>query len=270
MADRRLALLLVAAIGLTGCSESGDQPAAAPAPSLSPSASASASVSASASTQPDDPARDLTDAAARLADETARVRVAVTGQLTLTGVLDPRAQAALVKVDMGSVDDGAQAEVRKIGTDMWIRLRGPVPTMLGGTGDWMHLAAADLPAESSFNILPGGDPAGIRTMVAAMTGIKRTGPHTFAGTVDLARSPKYSAETLKALGARASFVPFTATTDAQGRLVALTVDLASIASGAGQLTTRFSDFGVAVDVEPPPADATTEVPSELKSVIDTA
>ena len=262
MADRRLALLLVAAIGLTGCGSSGGQTAAAPAPT--PPASVPAS------TEADDPASELTDAAARLTEETARVQVAVTGQLTLTGLISPRERAAVVKVDMGSVDDGAQAEVRRIGADMWIKLRGPVPTMLGGTGGWMHLAAADLPAESSFNILPGDDPAGIRAMIAAMTGVKRTGPHAFAGTIDLARSPKYSAETLKALGARASFVPFTATTDAQRRLVTLTVDLTSVASGAGQLTTRFSDFGVPVEVERPPADLTTEVPSELKSVIDTA
>jgi len=266
MADRRLALLLVAAIGLTGCGSSGGQAAA----TATPSPSASVSASASSSAQPDDPARELADAAARLTQDTARVQVAVTGQLSLTGVLDPRAQAALVKVDMGAVDDGAQAEVRRIGADIWIRLRGPVPTMLGGTDGWMHLGAADLPAESTFNILPSGDPAGIRAMIAAVTGVKRTGPHAFAGTIDLARSPKYSADTLKSLGDKASFVPFTATTDARGRLVALTVDLTSIASGAGQLTTRFSDFGIPVEVEPPPAEVTTEVPDQLRTVIDTA
>jgi hypothetical protein len=262
MADRRLALtvlLLVATIGLTGCRPSDDQDVAEA--STGPSASASPSPA-------DDPATDLADAAARLSADTLRVRVAVSGQMSMTGVLDPRAQAGVVKVDMGPVDDGAQAEVRTIGADMWIKLRGPVPSMLGGTGDWMHLAAADLPAESSFNILPAGDPAGIRAMIAAMTGVRRAGPHGFAGTIDLSRSPKYSAATLKSLGAKASFVPFTATTDAQGRLITLTVDLTPIASGAGQLTTHFSDFGVPVEVERPPADATTEVPDELKSVID--
>src|SRR4051812_35200844 len=186
MAYRRLGLtglLLTVAFGLAGCGSSSTPAAAVATPTPSSTASSS----------PDDPAAELAAAAARLADDTARVRVAVTGQMTMTGVLDPRAQAGVVKVDMGSVDDGTQAEIRKLGADTWIKLRGPVPTMLGGTGQWMHVADADLPAESSFDILPGDDPAGVGAMIAAMTGVKRTGPLGFAGTVDLARSPRYSA-----------------------------------------------------------------------------
>ena len=261
MAIRRVALIglvLAGVIGISGCGPTEDQsaPAAPPSPSSSPSA------------EPDDPAAELAEAAARLADDTVRVRVAVTGQMTLTGVLDPRGQAAVAKVDMGAVDDGTQAEVRQVGKDVWIKLKGPVPAMLGGNGQWMHLSAAELSATSNFNVLPGDDPAGARAMIAAMTGIKRSGPHGFTGTMDLTRTSRYSAETLKALGAKAAFVPFTATTDAQGRLTALSTDLSAIVSGAGQLTTAFSDFGVPVDVERPPAAETTELPSELKSVID--
>ena len=264
MACKRLALivlLLATAVGPAGCRAADDQATAA-TPAPSPPASASASA------EPDDPAAELAAAAARLAGDTVRVRVAVSGQLSLTGVLDPQTRAAAVKVDMGAVDDGTQAQLRKVGDDMWIKLSGPVPAMLGGTGQWMHLRAGDLSAASSFNVLPGDDPAGVRAMLTAVTGVKRTGPRGFAGTIDLTRSERYSAQTLESLGAKAAFVPFTATTDTQGRLIALSTDLSSIVSGAGQLTTGFSDFGVPVEVERPPAAETTELPTRLKSVID--
>jgi hypothetical protein len=171
-------------------------------------------------------------------------------------------------MDMGQVDDGTQAEIRQLGPDVWIRLEGTVGTLLGADGQWLHIAAGTLPTTSNFNVLTGDDPAGVRVMVAAATEVRRTGPTGFAGVLDLTRTSRYSAQTLAALGSKASAVPFTAAIDRQGRLTRLTVELRSLVSGAGAATTWFSDFGVAVQVDRPPAAESTELPSDLKSVID--
>jgi hypothetical protein len=258
MAHRRLALAglaLVVAIGLTGCEPTEDQ-------------SAPAASSATTSAAPTAAATELAAAAAKLADDTARLDVSMTGLLSMTGVVDPQAQTARMTMDMGAVSDGTKAEVRKIGDDVWLKLKGPLGRLLNANDQWLHIEASELPAASSFNVLQGDDPAGTQAMVRAMTDVRRTGPRGFTGTVDLTKSPKYSPEMVRALGAKASAVPFTARTDEQGRLVELTTDLSAVVSGAGNVTTKFSDFGVAVDVIRPLPSETSELPSELRNVIN--
>jgi len=262
MAHRRLAfasLALLATIGLAGCEPTEDQ--AAPGASSTAASPAASAGSATA-------AAELAAAAAKLAGDTAHLEVSMTGLMSMTGVVDPQAQTARMTMDMGAVSDGTKAEVRTIGDDVWLKLKGPLGRLLGANDQWMHLEAADLPAASSFNVLPGNDPGGVQAMVRAMTDVRRDGPYGFTGTIDLTKSPKYSPGTVRALGAGASAVPFTAKTDAQGRLVELTTDLSAVVSGAGNATTKFSDFGVAVDVARPPAAETTELPSQLRNVIN--
>lgn len=259
-------LALVAMIGLTGCDPSDDQ--SAPAPAGSASAADPVTASAAPAALAADARAALSAAAAKLADDTAKVRVSVAGQMSMTGVVDPRSQDASMRMDMGQVDDGTQADIRKIGPDVWLRLKGPVGTLFGTDDQWLHLDAADLPPTSNFNVMSGDDPVSVRAMVDAATKVERTGPAAFAGVLDLSKTAKYSPQTLSALGAKASAVPFTARVDGQGRLIELTTDLSTIASGAGTVRIRFSDFGVKVEVERPPAAETTEVPSDLKSVID--
>jgi hypothetical protein len=259
-------LALVAMIGLTGCNPTDDQ--SAPARSGASQPAGTPEVSAAEAALSADARDELATAAARLADDTVRVHVSVAGQMSMTGVIDPRSQDASMRVDMGQVDDGTQAEIRKLGPDVWVRLKGPVGTLIGADDQWLHLEAADLPETSTFNVITGDDPLGVRATVDAVTEVKRTGTGSFAGLVDLTRTPRYSKQTLSALGAKASAVPFTARIDGQGRLIELTTELSALVSGAGTATTRFSDFGVPVEVERPPADETTEAPSDLRSVLD--
>jgi hypothetical protein len=250
-------LAVVAVIGLSGCQPSTEQ-ASAPSASGSPAASVA----------PADAAADLAAAAAKLGSDTVRVRFNLEGQMSLRGVVDPRAQNAQLSMDMGAVDDNSRAEIRKVGDDVWVRLTGPVAELAGTGGKWLHLDAASMTPASSLAVIPGDDPAGALAMVKAITEAHRTAPDAYAGTIDLTRTPKYSRQTLAALGAKAAAVPFTARTDAQGRLIELSTDLSAVASGAGKAVTRFSDFGVAVDVLVPDAAETTELPPELRSVIN--
>jgi hypothetical protein len=261
MTVRRLAgLALVALIALTGCRPTDDQ--AAPAVSRSASPPAPSAVPSA------DPATELAAAAARLGAGTLRIRSSVQGEMSLTGVVDPEAQNAELKMDMGSVDDGTQADIRKVGDDVWVRLRGPLGKLAGTGRQWLHLSASQMTPASSLAVIPGDDPGGALALARAVTAVQRAGPNGYTGTVDLTRTPKYSAATLKALGAKATAVPFTARTDAQGRLVQLTVDMSAVASGAGPASMSFSDFGVPVDVVRPPAAETTELPAELRSAMN--
>jgi hypothetical protein len=261
---------LVALVVLTGCKPTDDQSAAAvPAPvSASASAPVAEPTAGLATAGEQATAGELAAAAARLGTGTLRVHSSVEGEMSLTGVVDPTAQNAELKMDMGAVDDGTQADIRKVGDDVWVRLRGPLGDLAGTGRQWLHLDAAQMTPASSLAVIPGNDPAGALALARAVTRVRRVGPYGFAGTVDLTRTPKYSPATLRALGVKAAAVPFTARTDRQGRLVQLTVDMSAIASGAGKANTWFSDFGVDVDVTRPPADETTELPEDLRSAIN--
>ena len=247
-------LALAATIGLTGCGPSTEQAA-------TPGASASAGGSRA-------DADELAAAAAVLSRDTVKVRLNVAGQMSAHGVVDPVRQNASIEMDLGAVDDNTRAEIRKVGDDVWVQLNGPV-AQLNGTGDkWMHLDAKSMTPDSSLAVIPGDDPGGVIAMTNAIVAAHKTRPNWYAGTLDLTRTPKYSGAALAALGTDAAAVPFTARTDDQGRLTLLSVDLTSVVSGAGEMTARFSDFGTPVEVEAPAAADTTELPPELRSVIN--
>jgi hypothetical protein len=261
MTNRRLAfagLALVAAIGLSGCGPTEDR--AAPAAGSSAARTQDAAQQAS-------PAEDLAAAALKLGEDTVRVDMRMAGSIGMTGVLDPKAQTARMTMDMSALAKGTKVEMRKIGNDMYMKFGGSLGSMLGGGSKWMHVDVAKLADGSSFNIMPSDDPAGAKGLVKAMNGVERVGEHGFKGTIDLTKTPQYSKQALKSLGGKASSVPFTARTDDQGRLVELTVDMTGVTPGAGEMTTRYSDFGVAVDVAKPPVSQVTELPSQLKGMV---
>jgi hypothetical protein len=132
----------------------------------------------------------------------------------------------------------------------------------------MHIDAAKLKAGSSFNQLQSGDPGGAQAMAKAMTNVQKSGDHDFSGTLDLTKTPQYGKDSMKALGAKASTVPFTATTDDQGRLVALNVEMEGLMAGAGTMTMKYSGFGESVDVKAPAASKVKELPDNMSGLLN--
>jgi hypothetical protein len=270
MTNRRLAiagLALVAALGLTGCGPTDDQ--AKP--------DTGAPVAADQAKQAD-PAAALAAAAQQLSEQSLRFEMEMIGSITASGVADPKAGTAQMSMDMSALGEGNKIELRKVGDDLYMKFSGAAGQLLGAQSKkpWMHVDAAKLPAGSSFSMMSPDDPAGTKAMIAAMTKVERVGAHGFRGSLDLAKSPTYNKKGNLGALTGSTLVPFTATTDDQGRLVELTLDMSAMAPSAGpsaapggrKMKTTYGDFGTKVAVEAPPAAEVGELPPGLAGVLN--
>jgi hypothetical protein len=268
MKNRRLAiagLALATALGLAGCGTDSDQTA-----TNGPSAGGAASAGAQAQPGPGAGSREagaeLVAAASKLAESTVKIDTKMGDALSMNGALDPKAAKVKMAMVLGTTASSTRVDVIQIGNDMYLKFDGPLAKVVGGS--WMHVDATKLKAGNSFNQLQGNDPAGTRAMTNAMTNVQKTGDHDFTGTLDLTKTPQYNKDSMKGLGAKASAVPFTAKTDAEGRLVELNVELQTILPGAGTMRSTYSGFGTKVDVEKPEASKVKELPANMTGLLN--
>jgi hypothetical protein len=260
MKNRRLAIVgltLTAVVGLSACGTKADEtPAtASSAPGGVPAAEVPAAGSAEA-------AKELVAAAAKLTGDTFKVTSDMGKTLSTSGVLDPEGKKAKMTVTLGG-GTATKVDIIQLADDMYLKFDGQLAQMVGKT--WMHIDASKLKAGSTFNQLQGDDPAGTQAMAKAVTNVVKTG-NDFKGTLDLTKTPQYNKDSMKALGAKASAVPFTAKTDDQGRLVAMSVEMEGLMTGAGTMTTTYSDFGTKVDVSKP--SGVKELPENMAGLLN--
>jgi hypothetical protein len=254
MRNRRLAIAgfaLVTAIGLAGCGPSQHKTATS-APAGAPAAEVAKQA---------DPAAELAAAAAKLGEQSMKVRMEMAGGVSVSGVADPKAQTADMSMSTGTGSGGTDIKMLRVGNDMWMKFSGSLGT-LAGNGKWMHLDIKEM-VNGAY-----GDPAATAKMINATANVQRTGDHAFKGTLDLTKAQTVSKAAVKAMGDKANAVPFTARTDETGRLVELTVDMGGIAPGAGTMKSTYSDFGTPVSVKAPPAAQVEELPSQLKGILN--
>lgn len=254
-------LAVAAVLGLAGCTADGEQPQAPGGSSTGPSA-----VGRTASTAVAADARGaLVAGAAKLGEDSLKITMEMAGALSMAGVMDPRAGTARMSLELGALGAANQFEIIKIDNDLYLRGK-----LVGGDGaqPWKHVDAAKLARGSTFDVMPEADPTGATSLVAAMTSVERSGERGFTGTLDLTKAPRYSQGNLRQLGAKATKVPFTAATDAQGRLTELTLDLAGLGPGVGEIKSTYSDFGTPVAVEPPPSTQVGELPADLSGLLN--
>jgi hypothetical protein len=208
-----------------------------------------------------DPAAELAAAAAKLGEQSMKVRMEMAGGVSVSGVADPKAQTADMSMSTGTGSGGTDIKMLRVGNDMWMKFGGSLGT-LAGNGKWMHLDIKEM-VNGAY-----GDPAATAKMINATANVQRTGDHAFKGTLDLTKAQTVSKAAVKAMGDKANAVPFTARTDETGRLVELTVDMGGIAPGAGTMKSTYSDFGTPVSVKAPPAAQVEELPSQLKGILN--
>jgi hypothetical protein len=263
MRIRRLTIAvaaLTAAIGLSGCGPEQNTAAGGAGPAAAESAAT-----------PADPAAELAAAAAKLTEDSLKVKTSMAAGLNAEGVADKAGEQMdmTMTIGDGSGDEAAMTvDLRKIGTDVYMKFDGALGAFLGDRADkWMHIDAAKVPADSPFS-MEANDPRNAAEMLGASARVQKTGDRTFSGVLDMTKSPTADEESLKALGDKATAVPFTATADEQGRLVELVIDVAAIAPGSGKMTTTYSDFGTPVSVTAPPASEVIEMPKEMMGVVD--
>jgi hypothetical protein len=241
-----LALTLTAG-GLAGCTtdvQTGPPAQGRPIAAASPAAAL--------------PPQEALLAAVHTLDTTAHSFTINQGTKSGTGRIDPGAKTASMGMS-GKVENlTVSVAYTVIAPEFWVKADfGKELNQLWGLdpATWMLFDRSKLDAAATLPVDQAGGPRlGVTELFSSGLGdVKRTDATHFTGTVDVTAADTIlapPADVLKKAGARARSIPFTATTDGQGRLTAFTIDGGPIDPElAMQLT--FTGFGAIQPVTAP-------------------
>ncbi|GAB3850912.1 hypothetical protein GCM10029963_37840 [Micromonospora andamanensis] len=276
MTVRRLSAGLVAVAlftpGVAACTATGD---------AGPTATPSATASGAAPEADTDAKQALLDSTREIRNGNFRFSMSGAGSVAEGQVHQP-SQSAEIRVRLGeSTDDLAIGlDLIHAKPDSWVKLdlKGQAATSVPGAdrlnlGKYQHLDQNRIKGNRSLGFdFEKVDPAGSEALTQAVTDVQRTGDGAYAGTLDLSKAADAGSldpTLVTALGAEANSVPFTATTDAQGRLTELVIKLPEAGRAAGQeIKVTYSDYGNATAATKPSADQVVEAPPELYNLLD--
>jgi hypothetical protein len=203
------------------------------------------------STAPLDPQIVLVDAVP--GDDDGAYHFDVKGAETPTsGVLDAAHKAVEIKVVQKETDVPFTLTMttRMIGDRTWVKMAftpASVPGLPKVPKSWQLLDAAKVKDKSIVGYDGSTDPGYAQLLVQKASGIKQSSPGHFTGTTDLTQSTEaeiVDQKTLKALGAKAKKVPFTAVVDAQGNLTSLIAKIPAAGQAkAKTYAVTYSGFG---------------------------
>ena len=278
MTVRRLSAGLMAAAlltpGVAACT--GDSTAG---PTGTPSATASATASGAAGDA--EAKQALLDSTREISNGNFRFRMSGVGS-TAEGQVHQPSQSAQMRVNIGEPTDDLAMTLDLIHAkpDSWVKLdlQGAAASSVPGRdklslGKYQHLDQTRIQGNRNLGFdFEKVDPAGSAVLTQAVTEVRRTGDGAYAGTIDLSKAAEAGSldqSMITALGAQANSVPFTATTDAQGRLTELILQV----PGTGETTAQeirvtYSDYGNATAAQKPPADQVVEAPPELYNLFN--
>jgi hypothetical protein len=183
--------------------------------------------------------------------------------LKLTGLMD--APHGTGTADLTATGPNTEINVKTLLVEQDLYLK--VPGVTKGT-TWTHVDVSRLPEGANVGLRPGQiDPANTAQLLTSTTDVRQVDPRSYAGTLDLTKAAGVAGvdpALVKASGAQAQKVPFTAGLDEQGRLSTLTIQLPSVdGKQALPLEARYTDYGITVDAQKPAATEITEAPDSL-------
>ncbi|MEU4219003.1 hypothetical protein [Actinoplanes sp. NPDC026623] len=239
MYARRSALLaaaLVTVVLVTGCTD--------PAPlGRSPEIDVSSAVAASAAAK-----KELLAALAQFQKGTYRYAVDadyLDGQrIQASGAHDPAAHRYTRRFTITGGPQAGSGELILIGDDLYTRT--------GDRSRWVHENLGVLATDNPLLTVEAEDPSGLVAFADAVDWTDRTGRNTLDGAFD----PPAAGVAILPLGAPSMSLfsrgnaGYTATTDAQGHIVSIVMDLNTV-DGRRKLTSTFSDHGKPVTITKP-------------------
>ncbi|GIM95715.1 hypothetical protein [Paractinoplanes toevensis] len=224
---------------LTGCGTSTD------------SDTAGGTSTAAATTAPADPKTALIASLKELKTGNYALRVD-SPETKVTGSVHVPSKSGALKMDVTS--DGSSFTMELVGAapDRWVRISSSdaaIQQLLGSDGKtWSHIDTSKVAKGGGLDIdVTNADLLGVEALLQGVTAVKGDA-RTIAGTID---ATKVNADdgfldddAIKAMGAGASSLPFTATLDGQGRLTKLVIDAPKAGdTPAGKWAYTISGYG---------------------------
>ena len=202
-------------------------------------------------------------------------RFAMTGaDLTGEGSVHLASRSAQMTMKAGDADLGLSMnmELIYIEPDSWVKVDISGAEGVRGmeklnTDKYQHLDQSKIEGSKDLSFsFDDVDPAGSELLTKAIVDVQKTGEGAYSGTIDLSKATDagmVDKESVKALGAEASKLPFEAKLDEQGRLSSLTIEMpAAGESKAHELTVTYSGYGAASPAKKPAASDVVEAPAE--------
>ncbi|MEV4665553.1 hypothetical protein AB0J85_26855 [Micromonospora echinofusca] len=173
-------------------------------------------------------------------------------------------------------DDGSGTsmgmELIYIEPDSWVKLDlGELGAMIPGAAKWkgkyQHLDQSKVKGAGELSrYMEEVDPAGSAKLTKGITEVQKTAEGSYTGKLDVSAAgdaATLDADLVKALGAQAKALPFTAKVDAEGRLTELVISV----PGAGEtkahdIKVTYADYGNATAAQKPAADKVVEASPE--------
>jgi hypothetical protein len=256
-------VLTAVALALAGCTS--DSGTATPGTSSSAGSTPSAPSSASAA----DPAATaaLGQAAAALGNTSFKATLTSGPSLRVTGLLDAPNSKGTAELVATGTNTEITVKSLLVGQDLYVQVPGVTKA-----NTWTHLDIARLPEGADVGLRPGQiDPANTAQLLSSTTDVQTVDSRSYKGTLDLTKVAGVTGidkVTVDSYGAAAQNVPFTAGLDEQGRLSALTIELPAVnGTPTKPLEVLYTDYGIAVTAEAPPAAEIVEAPENLYTTL---
>ncbi len=231
-------------------------------------------VSASPSRTPVAPADALSAGVAKLA--TASYNVKGTGSdLTASGSVDATARAAFLNMST-PIGSGQTLKMDTVvaGGSVYLKMDAGIAnkSLHLNPKTWMLIDMSKIGKNVAMPLDSAdlSDPLDVAGLDQGITNVIRMDGTHYAGTIDLTQTGGTSSpdlDDLAKVGAKAKAVPFTATLDAQGRLLTFTVNGSKI-SKALQFGLVFSNYGAAAKTVAPAAGSTVKASSSIYSLLN--
>lgn len=180
------------------------------------------------------------------------------------------------------VDDGSGStfgmEMIYIEPDSWVKMDfGDLAAMIPGADKmkdkYQHLDQSKVKDAGELGLnMKDVDPAGSAVLAKGITEVQKTGEGAYAGKLDASAigddSAALDSDLVKALGAQAKSLPFTAKLDAQGRLTELVISVPAAGDNKAQdIKVTYADYGNATTPQKPPADKVVEAPASTYEML---
>jgi len=196
-------------------------------------------------------------------------------QSTTKGVVDPKGKRVSMTTSYKEPELGFTLTMSYlvVETDQWVKISfdKKIPGLPQLPKKWLKVD----PAKVKDDVLEGvddPDPIAAGILFGAINEVKESKPGTFAGTLDLTKAADAQVvdeDGLKALGAKAKSVAFTAALDDAGRLSTLDIKVPAYAKvKAFTHHATYGQYGSAAAVEPPAASASQKAPEEAYELLN--